>query len=282
MAGLKIGNGLDLAGQRITNQGDPTSAQDSATKAYVDNLVNGLSWGKAVRGVATTNTSVTVAPSTIDGLTGASGDRFLLTAQTAPAENGPWVYASSGAALTRPADYTNAAVIPAKSARTYAVTEGTWADKAYTLQTDTAITIGTTSTAWVLVTSGLTYVAGAGLTLTGSTFDVVAADGSITVAADSITVGNVPVTKGGTGGTTAATARSGIGAVGKYAATVTTVAATPLTINHALGTQDITVSLFDAASAGSLFFTDVVQVDSNNFTITTAAAMTNLRVVVTG
>lgn len=277
---LKIGNGLDLQSQKIINQADPTSAQDSATKAYVDNLVNGLSWGKAVRAASTVNVSVTAAPSTIDGVTGASADRFLLTAQTAPAENGPWVYASSGSALTRPLDYTG--TIPAKSARTYAVTEGVWADKAYTMQTDTAITVGTTSTAWVLVTSGLTYVAGAGLTLTGSTFDVVAADGSITVNTDNITVGNVTIAKGGTGGTTAAGARTNLGAVGKYANTVTTAAATPLTVNHLLGTTDVTVALYDAVATGNLVLTDVTIVDSNNITITTAAICTNYRIVVTG
>lgn len=277
---LKIGNGLDLQSQKIVNQADPTSAQDSATKAYVDNLVNGLNWGKAVRAVATTNISVSSAPAAIDGVTGASGDRFLLTAQSAPAENGPWVYASSSSALTRPADFTGS--IPAKSARTYAVTEGTWADKAYTMQTDAAITVGTTSTAWVLVASGLTYIAGAGLTLTGSTFDVVAADGSIVVNPDSLTVGNVSVAKGGTGGTDAATGRAGLGAVGKYAATVTTAAATPLTVTHNLGTTDVTVALYDAVSTGNLVITDVTIVNTNSLTITTAAICSNYRIVVTG
>lgn len=278
---MKVMNGLDLQSQRIQNQADPVSAQDSASKNYVDNLVNGLNWGQHVRAAALTNVSVTSAPAAIDGVTGALNDRFLLTAQTAPAENGPWLYpAAAGSALTRPLDYTG--VIAAKSARTYAVTEGTSADKAFTLQTDAAITIGTTSTAWVLVTSGLTYVAGAGLTLTGSTFDVVALDGSITVAADTITVGNVPVAKGGTGGTTAATARSGIGAVGKFANTVTTAAATPLTINHNLNTTDVTVALYDAAGTGNLVLVDVTLVDANNITITTGAICTSYRIVVTG
>lgn len=277
---MKVWNGLNLNGQKITNQADPTAAQDSATKNYVDNLINGLSWGTSVRGSTASNISVTSAPATIDGLTGASGDRFLLTGQTAPAENGPWVYASSSSALTRPVDFTG--TIAAKSARTYAVTEGTYADKAFTLQTDTAITVGTTSTAWVQVTSGLTYVAGAGLTLSGSTFDVVAADGSITVAADSITVGNVSVAKGGTGGTTGPTARAGIGAVGKYAANITTVANTPLTVNHALNTTDVTVTVYDNQSGtGNMAIVDVIQVDANNVTVTTATILTG-RVVVTG
>lgn len=278
---VKFGNGIDVAGQKIVHMADGVAVDDSASVGQMLNLLNGLNYGPHVRAVATTNTSVTSAPTTIDGLTGAAGERYLLIAQTAPAENGPWVYTTSGAAMTRPADYTTA-LLPAKSARTYAVTEGTWADKAYTMQTDVAVTVGTTSTAWVLVTSGLTYVAGAGLTLTGSTFDVVALDGSITVAADTITVGLVPVTKGGTGGTTAATARTGIGAVGKYAANVTTVAATPLTINHNLGTTDVTTALYDNTSGtGNVVLSDIIQVDANNITLTTAAIFTG-RIVVTG
>lgn len=277
----KIGNGLDLQSQRIVSLADAISNTDAATWGQVLNLVNGLNWGPHVRGVATTNLSVSSAPSTVDGITAAAGDRYLFTAQTAPAENGPWVYVSSGAAMTRPADYTG--TIPAKSARTYAVTEGTYADKAFTMQTDVAITVGTTSTAWVLVTSGLTYVAGAGLTLTGSTFDVVALDGSITVAADTITVGNVTVAKGGTGSTTAAGARTNLGAVGKYAATITTAAATPLNINHGLGTTDITFELWDAVGAGAnKVLTDVTIVDSNNCTVTTANICSSYRAVVTG
>lgn len=33
---MKLWNGADLNGKKITNQADPTSAQDSATKNYVD------------------------------------------------------------------------------------------------------------------------------------------------------------------------------------------------------------------------------------------------------
>lgn len=38
---MKVQNGLDLQNQKIINQADPTSAQDSATKAYVDSAYPG-------------------------------------------------------------------------------------------------------------------------------------------------------------------------------------------------------------------------------------------------
>lgn len=280
---MKVMNGLDLQSQKIINQADPVSAQDSATKAYVDNLVNGLNWGQHVRAAALTNISVSAAPAAVDGVTGALNDRFLLTAQTAPAENGPWLYpAAAGSPMTRPADYTG--TIAAKSARTYAVTEGTSADKAYTMQTDTAITVGTTSTVWVLVTSGLTYVAGAGLTLTGSTFDVVALDGSITVAADTITVGNVTVAKGGTGGTDAATGRAGLGATGKYSATLGAITgSTPLTVTHALNSQYVVCAVY-VESTQEQVLADVVLLTANTLSVTVATSQASgfYRIVVVG
>lgn len=277
---MKVMNGLNLNSQKITSLADGTSASDAVTKQQLDNAVAGLDWHTHVRVIGGSNISVSSLPAAIDGVTMASGDRFLLIAQTTQSENGLWVYSASSSAPTRPTDYTGS--LAAKSAVTVLATEGTSAEKAYTLTTDTAVTIGSTATAWAQVGGGTSYVAGAGLTLTGATFDVVAADGSITVNADNITVGNVPVSKGGTGGTTAATARSGIGAVGKYAANITTVANTPLTVNHALGTTDVTVAVYDNQSGtGNMVIADIIQVDSNNITITTATVLTG-RIVVTG
>ena len=46
--------------------------------------------------------------------------------------------------------------------------------------------MGTTATVWVQFGAGTSYTAGAGLFMTGSTIDVVAADATITVNADSI------------------------------------------------------------------------------------------------
>lgn len=278
---LKVGNGLDLQSQKIISMANPTNPQDAATKLYVDNLANGQNWHEHVRARSATNVTIASPGATVDGVTAAAGDRFLLTSQTTTSQNGLWVFVASGSPMTRPNDYVAASVLT-KTAVTVYVTEGTSAEQAWSLTTDGVVTVDTTTTAWVQTGAGITYLAGAGLTLTGTTFDVVALDGSIIVATDTITVGNVPVTKGGTGGTTAATARSGIGAVGKYAATVTTAAATPLTINHLLSTTDVTVALYDAVSTGNLIITDVAIVDANNLTITTAAICSNYRIVVTG
>ena len=70
------------------------------------------------------------------------------------------------------------------------IQEGTTlADTAWTCTTNGPITIGTTATTWAQFGAGTAYIAGNGLTLTTATFDVVAADASLVVAADSITRG---------------------------------------------------------------------------------------------
>ena len=279
---MKIMNGLDLNGQRITNQADPTSAQDSATKNYVDNIAKGLEWHQHVRVATSTNTTLSAPGATIDGVTMANGDRVLLMGQTTGSQNGLWVFNGSASALTRPTDYAAAQAFT-KGSVTVLVTEGTLADKAYTLSTDGTVTVDTTSTSWVAIGGGNSYTAGNGLQLAGSTFSVLAADGSISVSGSGVTVGNVPVSKGGTGGTDAATARAGIGAVGKYSATISPTAATPLTVNHNLNTRDVQVKVYDAASGtANEVMLDVAITDANNITVTSATALSNYRVVVVG
>lgn len=97
---MKVMNGLDLQGQRITALGSPSSATDAANKSYVDGLVQGLSWKSAVRAATTaagTLSSSFANGSTIDGVTLATGDRILVKNQATGSENGIYVVASSGA-----------------------------------------------------------------------------------------------------------------------------------------------------------------------------------------
>jgi hypothetical protein len=98
----------------------------------------------AVKAVATVNTTKS-GTTTIDGVSLGVGDTVLLTGQTAPAENGPWIVAAG--AWTRANDYPAAGTV---ISRIVVVTGGTinagtiWAS----LQS-TAVTIDTTSTSWV-------------------------------------------------------------------------------------------------------------------------------------
>jgi hypothetical protein len=99
---------------------------------------------------------------------------------------------------------------------------------------------GTSAITWTQFSSAGSYVGGSGLTLTGLTFDVNVDNSTIEVASDALRVkdagitaaklavsavdlsttkvtGTLPVTKGGTGSTTAAAARAALSALGKTA-----------------------------------------------------------------
>lgn len=173
---------VSMNGQLLTNVGTPVSSTDASNKSYVDNLTAGLSWKEAARAALTTNRALT-ALTALDGVTPVANDRILLMGQTAQAENGLWL-AQTGA-WTRPTDYDAAG--EAEGAAVF-VLEGTAnGDKAFVNTTNAPITIGTTSTVWVQFGGGAAITAGAGLTGT-TTFDVVAGDTSLTVAADNLVV----------------------------------------------------------------------------------------------
>ena len=86
----------------------PTADEHAASKAYVDSVANGLDVKDSVRAASTANVDVTSAPSTIDGVTLAAGDRVLLKDQATASQNGIYEFNGSAAALTRAADMDEA------------------------------------------------------------------------------------------------------------------------------------------------------------------------------
>lgn len=172
---------IDMNGFVISEVGTPIAATDAANKGYVDNAIAGLSWKEAVRLGSTGNVALT-ALTAIDGVTPVAGDRILLKNQTAPAENGIWVAAA--AAWTRATDADSG--VELNGAAVY-VEEGTTnQDTAWSLSTNLPITVGTTALSWVQFAGGGTVTAGAGMTQSGNTLNVIAGDATLTVAADSI------------------------------------------------------------------------------------------------
>jgi len=265
---LKIMNGLDLQSQLIQNVASPSANTDAANKAYVDGLVNGLSWKTSVRAATTTNGTLATAyanGSVIDGVTLATGNRILIKNQTTQSENGIYVVAASGAP-TRATDMDAAAEFP--NATVY-VNEGTTnADTGWTVTTNAPVTVGTTSITWAQIgTGGTTYTNGNGLSLSSNTFSVLA---------DPVSGGGISVTATGVKVDTAVVVR-------KYAANIGNGALTSIAVTHNLGTQDITWSVRDATS-NAVIWTDGVHTDANTLTLTFAVAPTTnqYRVVVHG
>lgn len=195
---MKFGNGIDLQGQKVVNVGDPTAGTDGANKQYVDGLVRGLSWKQSVVAASTANVTVSSAPATLDGVTLTANDRVLLKNQTTGAENGIYVYASTGAALTRATDADTAAKL---LGATVTVTKGsTLADKVFRLITDD-VTLGTTALVFTEVGgSSASYTAGDGLGESpAGTFNVTTGTG-LEISSDAVRISSAAAGDGLTGG----------------------------------------------------------------------------------
>lgn len=144
---------VSLNSQKITNLLDPSSAQDAATRNYVDTQVAGLVSGQtlkgAVRAVATANVTISSPGTTIDGVTASNGDIFLLAGQTTGTENGPYVFNGSASAMTRATNWdTNGEAVLGSY---WVIREGTKADSFALLTNDTAITLGTSTPAFTYI-----------------------------------------------------------------------------------------------------------------------------------
>jgi hypothetical protein len=254
---------VDLNNQKITNLTDPTNPQDAANKRYVDSAVVGIDWKPSVR-LATT-APITLATGlengdTLDGVTLATGDRVLVKNQTDATENGIYVVAASGAPA-RSSDADTAAEITASFA--VFVEEGTVnTDSGWTLTNNGTITVGTSELSFTQFTGLGQITAGAGLTKTANTLDVIGGDG-ITVNADSVVIDRTVV-------------------VTKYAATIGDGTNTSYTVTHNLNTRDVVVSLYDTASPYAEVMADVEHSTTNTITVLFSVAPTTdkYRVVV--
>lgn len=175
----------------------------SGVPEWVTPLDLGYSTKNAVR-VATT-TAGTLSTSfengdTIDGVTLATGNRILIKDQAAPAENGIYVVNASGAP-TRAADADAWAELV--SAFVW-VEEGTTnADTGWLCTVNSGGTLNTTAVTWAQQSGAATITAGAGLTKTGNTIDVITASSSrIVVNANDIDLATTAVTPGSYGSAT--------------------------------------------------------------------------------
>jgi hypothetical protein len=254
---------VDLNNQKITNLTDPTNPQDAANKRYVDSAVVGIDWKPSVR-LATT-AAITLATGlengdTLDGVVLVTGDRVLVKNQTDATENGIYVVAASGAPA-RSSDADTAAEITASFA--VFVEEGTVnTDSGWTLTNNGAVTVGTTALSFTQFTGLGQITAGAGLTKTANTLDVIGGDG-ITVNADSVVIDRAVV-------------------VTKYATNVGDGTNTSITVTHNLNTRDVIVSLFDNSSPYAEVMADVEHSTTNTITLLFSVAPTTnkYRVVV--
>ena len=89
---------LSLNSKKITDLAAPTSANDAATKQYVDQTSQGLDVKASVRVATTENITIATALNAgdpIDGVTLADGDRVLVKDQSTASQNGIYVAGAS-------------------------------------------------------------------------------------------------------------------------------------------------------------------------------------------
>lgn len=245
---------VDLNNQKVTNLADPTSAQDAANKRYVDAAVVGIDWKASVR--AATTAAVTLATAlengdTLDGVTLATGNRVLVKNQADATENGIYVVAASGAP-TRSSDADTAAEITASFA--VFVEEGTVnADSGWTLTNNGSVTVGTTELTFTQFTGLGQITAGAGLTKTANTLDVVAGTG-ITVNANDVAINTEVVAR-------------------KFTANLGDGTNTAYTVTHGFNTRTVVVAVYDAVTYEEVY-ADITRTGVDTVTVTFAAAPT--------
>lgn len=172
---------VSINSQRLTSLADPTSAQDAATKNYVDMAVQGLDPKQSVRAASIGNIATLSGTMTIDGVALVAGDRVLVKDQTTASQNG--VYEVSASAWARAADMDAWAELV--SAYLF-VEQGTVnADVGFLCTVDGDGTLGTTAVSFVQFNGAGQILAGNGLNKNGNELSVGAGTG-ISVGATTV------------------------------------------------------------------------------------------------
>jgi hypothetical protein len=143
----------DMGGNgTITNLADPLNSSDSATKGYIDGLLQLLGFKKPCRAVATSQQTLS-GFATVDGVNLQGNDRVLVVGQTDPKQNGIYSVPGNAGAWTRPADVDS---ISKLTTAMVWVEDGTVnADTGWLCTTNRGGSVGSVDINWALVTSAV-------------------------------------------------------------------------------------------------------------------------------
>jgi hypothetical protein len=199
---------ISVNSARIENLANPENPQDAATKAYVDSATQGLhihatvkaatgatlatitggsvTYSNGTDGVGATLTLGT-ALTALDNYNLQNGDRILVKNQATAAHNGIYTWATGGTVLTRATDFDSAIEIAGgdfvfvDSGDNYGNTGWVCADE--------VTTVGSDAVNWIQFSGAGTYLAGNGLLLDGSTFNInLATNSGLLITSDELQV----------------------------------------------------------------------------------------------
>lgn len=160
---LDVDTDVTLAGN--SNVKIPSQA---AVKAFVENLIDGVSWKTSVAAATTGNITLSGIQN-IDGVTGAAGLRILVKNNTDQTENGIWIMASG--AWSRASDASTGMEVWV--AAVYVRSGTTNGNRRYVNNNTTLPTIGVSNISFVLMDAANGYTADeVGITLSGNSFSL--------------------------------------------------------------------------------------------------------------
>lgn len=247
----QLQNTLDANGNRIVNLPAPQAATDPARLADLTSAMEALAWKDDARVATQANVTLSGPGATIDGVTMAANDRVLVRAQTAPAENGLYLWNGAATPMTRSPDASTADEL---EQAVVSVAEGASAGATFR-QSSVNFALGTDAVVWG---SFGTSAPPASETTPGIIEIATQAEVDAGAAA------NLAVTP--------ASLAAWSGRLRKVSQTIGDGSATAFNIDHNFNTRSVTVEVFRNSGNYDSVLADVTRPSVNRVTVTFAAA----------